>query len=211
MIKEAYKFALPPLLIGIACLLGAARWHLLAGPGAVLTILGLFIFYFFRDPERAIPSDPSAVVSPADGRVVAIVDEPFENAPGRRISIFLAIWNVHVQRAPTAGRVTRLVYRPGKFLGAFRAAASRENEQNVIYMDTAQGPLAFKQIAGAIARRVLFWKDEGEEVARGDRVGLIRFGSRVDIWLPPQAEIVVRRGQNVKGGESILAKWNSTS
>lgn len=211
MIKEAYKFALPPLLIGIACLVAAAKWHLLVWPGAVLAILGLFIFYFFRDPERAIPHDPNAVVSPADGRVVAIVDEPFENAPGRRISIFLAIWNVHVQRAPTTGRVARVVYRPGKFLGAFRAAASRENEQNVIYMDTAQGSLAFKQIAGAIARRVLFWKNEGEEVARGDRVGLIRFGSRVDIWLPPQAEIMVRRGQNVKGGESILAKWNSTS
>jgi phosphatidylserine decarboxylase len=211
MIKEAYKFALPPLLIGIACLLAAVRWPLLAWPGAVLVILGLFVFYFFRDPERAIPADPNALVSPADGRVVAIVDEPFENAPGRRISIFLSIWNVHVQRAPAAGRVARVIYRPGKFLGAFRAAASRENEQNVIYMDTAQGRLAFKQIAGAIARRVLFWKNEGEEVARGDRVGLIRFGSRVDIWLPPQAEIVVRRGQNVKGGESILAKWNSTS
>lgn len=210
MIKEAYRFALPPLLIGIVCLLASARWHAWAWPGAVLAILGLFIFYFFRDPERAIPPDPSAVVSPADGRVVAIVDEPFENAPGRRISIFLSIWNVHVQRAPATGRVARVVYRPGKFLGAFRAAASWENEQNVIYMDTAQGPLAFKQIAGAIARRVLFWKNEGEDVARGDRVGLIRFGSRVDIWLPPQADIVVRRGQNVKGGESILAKWNST-
>ena len=130
---------------------------------------------------------------------------------GHRISIFLAIWDVHVQRAPVAGRIADVVYQPGKFYAAMRAAASPENEQNIIYIHTPQGTLVFKQIAGAIARRVICWKNEGEKVARGERVGLIRFGSRVDVWLPLEAEVVVKRGQKVKGGESILAKWNSTA
>jgi len=130
---------------------------------------------------------------------------------GHRVSIFLSIWDVHVQRAPVAGQITDVVYRPGRFYGAYRSAASRENEQNVIYMHTSQGTLVFKQIAGAIARRVLCWKNKGDTVAIGERVGMIRFGSRVDIWLPMESEVVVRRGQKVKGGESILAKWNSTT
>jgi phosphatidylserine decarboxylase len=181
-------------------------WKWAAG---ILIFFGLFVFYFFRDPERTIPSDPGAIVSPADGRVVEIVDELFDGNPGHRISIFLSIWDVHVQRAPSAGRVADVVYRPGRFYAALFSAASRENEQNVIYLNTPSGPLVFKQIAGAIARRVICWKREGEVVALGERVGLIRFGSRVDIWLPPQAQVVVGRGQKVKGGESILAKWNS--
>jgi phosphatidylserine decarboxylase len=204
MIKDAYKFALPPIVVGVACLLFG--WKL---PAAVLILLGGFIFYFFRDPERAIPPDPAAIVSPADGKVVDIVSEEFDSRSGSRISIFLSIWNVHVQRAPVAGKITEVTYRPGRFYGAYRARASGENEQNVIYIDTPQGILVFKQIAGAIARRVLCWKRKGEMVARGERVGLIRFGSRVDIWLPVEVEISVRRGQMVKGGESILAKWTS--
>jgi len=130
---------------------------------------------------------------------------------GHRITIFLAIWDVHVQRAPVAGRIADVVYRPGRFYAAMRSAASRENEQNIIYIHSPQGTVVFKQIAGAIARRVICWKEEGAEVALGERVGLIRFGSRVDIWLPPHTEVLVHRGQMVKGGESILAKWNSTT
>lgn len=206
MVKEAYKFAIPPLGAGAACLIAGWKW-----PAAVLILLGLFVFYFFRDPERTIPSDPGLVVSPADGRVVEIVDETFDGTMGHRVSIFLSIWNVHVQRAPVAGQITDVIHRPGRFYGAYRATASRENEQNVIYMHTPQGALVFKQIAGAIARRVLCWKSKGDTVARGERVGMIRFGSRVDIWLPMESEVVVRRGQNVKGGESILAKWTSTT
>lgn len=206
MVKEAYRFAIPPPAIGIICIFFGWKW-----PAAILIFLGLFVFYFFRNPERDIPSDPGLVVSPADGRVVEIVDEPFDSVMGHRISIFLSIWNVHVQRAPVAGRIANVVYRPGKFMGAFRAAASRENEQNVIYMDTPQGTLVFKQIAGAIARRVLCWKNPGEEVSRGERVGLIRFGSRVDVWLPMDAEVVVKRGENIAGGASVIAKWNSTA
>jgi phosphatidylserine decarboxylase len=206
MVKEAYKFAIPPLIAGAACLFPGWKWA-----AGVLIFLGLFVFYFFRDPEREIPSDPDAVVSPADGHVVAILDEMLDSVMGHRVSIFLSIWDVHIQRAPVAGRIADVVYRPGRFYAAFRSAASRENEQNIIYIHTPQGQLVFKQIAGAIARRVLCWKSKGESVARGERMGMIRFGSRVDVWLPLAAEVVVKQGQMVKGGESILAKWNSTT
>jgi phosphatidylserine decarboxylase len=206
MVREAYRFAVPPLVAGGICVVAHWYWF-----GGVLIFLGLFVFYFFRDPERAIPSDPGAVVSPADGHVVEIVDEALDSRTGHRVSIFLSIWDVHVQRAPVAGRIAGVVYRPGKFYGAYRSAASQKNEQNIISMETPGGTLVFKQIAGAIARRVLCWKTEGEEVARGERVGMIRFGSRVDVWLPMEADVMVRRGQKVKGGVSILAKWNSTT
>jgi phosphatidylserine decarboxylase len=205
MVKEGYKFGVPPLVLG--GILFAIRWY---WAGGLLIFLGLFVFYFFRDPERAIPAGEDNIVSPADGRVVEISDEPFDAAAGRRISIFLAVWNVHIQRAPVAGRIADVVYRPGKFYGAFRGKASQLNEQNVIYIDSPHGRLVFKQIAGAIARRVLCWKSMGETVDLGERVGMIRFGSRVDVWVPAATQLVVRHGQNVKGGESILAKWNST-
>ncbi|MGD1210246.1 MAG: phosphatidylserine decarboxylase family protein [Candidatus Acidiferrales bacterium] len=206
MVKDAYRFAIPPLAMGALCAFFGWKW-----PAAILIVLGLFVFYFFRDPARTIPTGPGTVVSPADGRVVEIVDEALDSRMGRRISIFLSIWDVHVQRAPVAGRVAHVTYRPGKFFGAYRSAASRENEQNIIYIDTPQGTMVFKQIAGAIARRVICWKKEGDSVTLGERVGIIRFGSRVDIWLPAEAEIAVRRGQKVNGGASILAKWNSTA
>jgi phosphatidylserine decarboxylase len=205
MVKEAYRFAIPPLVLGVLCL--GFDWWWAAG---VLIFLGLFVFYFFRDPQRTIPSDPDVIVSPADGHVVMIVDELLDGRMGRRISIFLAIWDVHVQRSPVGGRIADVVYRPGRFLGAYRAAASTENEQNIVYIHTPRGSVIFKQIAGAIARRVVCWKREGQTVALGERVGLIRFGSRVDIWMPLETQVVTERGQKVKGGESILARWNST-
>ena len=206
MVKDAYGFAAPPLVLGVLCL--GFGWYWAAG---ILFFLGLFVFYFFRDPERTIPSEPDIVVSPADGHVIEIVDELFDSTMGHRITIFLAVWDVHVQRAPVAGRIAEVVYKPGRFYAAMRKAASRENEQNVIYMDAPRGRLVFKQIAGAIARRVICWKRKGEAVALGERVGMIRFGSRVDVWLPMEAQVVAQRGQKVKGGESVLAKWNSTT
>jgi len=206
MVKEAYKFALPPIVLGLLCLIPGWKWA-----AGVLIFLGLFVLYFFRDPERQIPSEPGAVVSPADGHVVAIVDEALDGVSGRRVSIFLSIWDVHVQRAPVAGRIASVVYRPGKFHAAWFSHASTENEQNVIDIHTPQGRVVFKQIAGLVARRVLCWKHEGDAVALGERVGMIRFGSRVDIWLPAEAQILARQGQMVYGGKSILAKWNSTT
>jgi len=168
--------------------------------------LGLFVFYFFRDPARAIPAEAGAVVSPADGRVVVVTEETNAGRPGKRVSIFLAIWNVHVNRSPAAGVITKLEYKPGKFLGAWVERASLENEQNVFTLASEHGEIVFKQIAGWVARRVVSWKKQGEMVTRGERIGLVRFGSRVDIWLPENAEIAVKVGERVKGGSTVVAR-----
>src|SRR3984885_11344472 len=202
MVKEGYYFGLPPLVLGVVAFL--THW---AVGGAILVALALFVFYFFRDPKRSIPTEPGALVSPADGRIVVITDEPNNGIPGKRAMIFLAIWNVHVNRSPEAGTITAMEYRPGKFLAAMVARASAENEQNVISLSTAAGEMMFKQIAGLIARRVVCWKKPGDVVARGERIGLVRFGSRVDLWVPRDAEILVTLGDNVKGGSSVLARW----
>jgi phosphatidylserine decarboxylase len=202
MVKEGYFFGLPLLALGGAAYL--IHWYITA---AVLVFLALFVLSFFRDPDRVIPAAPGAVVSPADGRVVVVTDEENAGRPGQRVSIFLAIWNVHVNRAPALGTIAKMDYRPGKFLAAMRERASFENEQNVFTLSTESGEMVFKQIAGLIARRVVSWKKAGEQVMRGERIGLVRFGSRVDVWLPKGAEILVKVGENVKGGSSVIAKW----
>lgn len=204
MVTDGYKFGAPPIILGIASWLVGLRVV-----GIVLLLLGAFVLYFFRDPDRAIPTEAGAVVSPADGRIVAIVDEAMGSRAGKRISIFLAIWNVHVNRAPFAGRIMRVDYRPGQFQMAMKETASAQNEQNIVMMETSRGEIMFKQIAGLIARRVILWKKAGDEVATGERVGLVRFGSRVDLWLPPEAEIAVKMGDIVAGGSSILARFRS--
>ena len=202
MVKEGYYFGLPLLVLGgVSYLL---HWNVAA---VVLVLLALFVFSFFRDPQRVIPSEAGAVVSPGDGRVVVVTDEENAGRPGKRVSIFLAVWNVHVNRSPAAGTITKMEYRPGKFLAAMRERASVENEQNVFTLSTDAGELVFKQIAGLIARRVVSWKKAGEKVARGDRIGLVRFGSRVDLWVPKEAEILAKVGDNVKGGASVIARW----
>jgi phosphatidylserine decarboxylase len=202
MVKEGYYFGLPLLLLGGIAFL--AHWTF---AGIPLLGLAAFVFYFFRDPERVIPTEPGAVVSPGDGRVVVVTDEEHAGRPGKRISIFLAVWNVHVNRSPEAGTITKMDYRPGKFLAAMRARASVENEQNVISLSTASGEMVFKQIAGLIARRVVCWKKPGDTVARGERIGLVRFGSRVDLWVPRGVQILAAVGDHVKGGSSVLARW----
>jgi phosphatidylserine decarboxylase len=202
MVKEGYYFGLPPLALGVPSLF--LRWTF---AGVILLCLAAFIFYFFRDPERFIPADPGAIVSPADGRVVVVTDEENAGRPGKRISIFLAIWNVHVNRSPAAGVITKMNYRPGKFFAAMRESASTENEQNVITLATDAGEITFKQIAGLIARRVVCWKKSGDCVARGERIGLVRFGSRADLWLPRDSELLAKVGDHVKGGSSVLAYW----
>lgn len=202
MVKDGYKFAVPPLLAGLGALV--LGWQVTA---AILLVLGACVALFFRDPERVPPSDPGVVVSPADGRIMEVADESFEGRPGRRISIFLAIWDVHINRAPMAGQFGKVEYRPGRFYNAMRSRASTENEQNVIRLQTERGEMVFKQIAGAIARRVVCWKAPGDTVKLGERIGLIRFGSRTDVWLPQDAEILARPGQHVAGGVSVLARW----
>src|SRR5207245_10249548 len=202
MVKEGYTFGIPLLLLGgVAYLL---HWYVAA---TVLVLLALFVFSFFRDPERVIPPEPGAVVSPGDGRVVVVTDEENAGRPGKRVSIVLAVWNVHVNRSPAAGTITKVEYRRGKFLAAMRERASVENEQNIFTLSTEAGEIVFKQIAGLLARRVVSWKKAGEKVARGERIGLVRFGSRVDVWVPSEAEILVKVGDNVKGGSSVVARW----
>ena len=208
MVREGYYFGLPPVLIGLFLL--GARSPIPQAAGGLLLILGLFTFYFFRDPERLVPDTPGTVVSPADGRVVVVKEEPSEGRPGKRISIFLAIWNVHVNRAPAAGTIARLDYRPGKFMPAWAESASAENEQNIFVQSTEYGEIVYKQIAGWVARRVVSWKKQGDRVARGERIGLVRFGSRVDLWLPGEAEVLVSVGNHVKGGLSVLARFPET-
>jgi len=202
MVADGYKFAAAPLLFGIVAL--GFHWNWLGG---VLLVLGAFVLFFFRDPERTPPSDPELIVSPADGRVMEVVEEARGECPGRRISVFLSIFDVHVNRAPVAGRIAAMEYRKGQFYAAMRGRASEQNEQNVIHVSNERGEIVFKQIAGWVARRILCWKAVGDSVTRGERVGMIRFGSRVDIWLPDRVEILVRPGQHVAGGSSILARW----
>jgi phosphatidylserine decarboxylase len=202
MVKDGYKFAAPPVLLGVAAL--AVHWR---GAALVLFLLGGFVLFFFRDPERTPPAEAGAIVSPADGRIMEVVEESWGENPGRRISIFLSIFDVHVNRAPFGGRISGVEYRRGKFYGAMRRRASAENEQNVIRVATDHGEIVFKQIAGWVARRIVFWKSPGDTVTRGERVGMIRFGSRVDLWLPDRVEILVRPGQHVGAGSSALARW----
>ena len=202
MVKDGYKFAAAPVLLGIVAL--GFHWDWL---GAVLLLMGAFVLFFFRDPERTPPSDPDAIVSAADGRVMEVVEERRGPNPGHRISVFLSIFDVHVNRAPVTGHIAAMEYRKGRFYAAMRGRASEENEQNVIHLSTERGEVVFKQIAGWVARRIVCWKAVGDSVTRGERVGMIRFGSRVDIWLPERVDILVRPGQHVAAGSSVLARW----
>ncbi len=205
MVKDGYKFALPPLTLGIVLMAFQLWW------GAIFLALGLFVLYFFRDPTRNLPTDPDAVVSPADGRVVEVIDETSGGRAGRRVSIFLSIFDVHVNRAPVAGRIQAIQYTPGRFMAAWKGKASADNEQNLISICTPAGEMHFKQIAGWVARRILCWTKIGDEVKLGERIGMIRFGSRVDVWLPAEAEILVQHGQHIAGGSTQIARWRYTN
>ncbi len=192
---------------GLGMVAGGLAVSFLLGPlwGTPFYILAVFCLWFFRDPEREIPSGAVAV-SPADGKVTEIVP----NGPlGRRVTIFLNVFDVHVNRAPIAGSISKIEYQTGKFLVASRPECTDENEQNKITIDGDGTSMMFSQIAGLIARRIICYKKPGDTVAKGDRVGLIKFGSRVDIFLGPEWEVAVSVGQRVAGGSSILAKRRS--
>ena len=193
---EGLPFVLPLAAATVASLL--LGWALAAGIGVVLTAA---VACFFRDPERVIPHTPGAVVSPADGRVHEI-----EMEAGRpRISIFLSVTDVHVNRAPYAGKVTEVIYKPGRFVPAYRSEASRENESNRVTIDGPDAIIGVKQIAGILARRIVCRVRPGDALERGQRYGLIRFGSRTDLFLPADADVVAQIGDKVRGGETILA------
>jgi phosphatidylserine decarboxylase len=164
---------------------------------------------FFRDPRRRIPPETDAVVAPADGRVthVEIADEPeMPTGRARRISIFLSVFDVHVNRAPTDGEVVRVVHEPGSFLDARHADAGAKNERQTWTLRNGEAVVVVRQITGAIARRIVAWAKPGDRLAKGDRIGMIRFGSRTDLFLPLEAEVVVRPGDRVRGGSSVVAR-----
>jgi len=169
--------------------------------GLPLFIMAAFCMYFFRDPERTVPAGPVAV-SPADGKVVAVRPE----GSATRISIFLNIFDVHVNRTPISGTIADVRYQKGRFFVASKEIASAENEQNTVVVEGNGTRVVFKQIAGLIARRIVFSKKPGDRVAAGERVGLIKFGSRVDVTLGPEWDIVVREGMRVSAGSSVLAR-----
>jgi len=177
--------------------------------GKLCLLLGIFCGAFFRDPERFPPKKAGSLVSPADGKVLSITEtaapEAAEMGDSIKVSIFMSIFNVHVNRVPAAGRIVGIFYRPGKFFSANLDKAAAENERNLIVMDDEAGRrLAFVQIAGLIARRIVCFVEPGDEVGKGQRCGLIRFGSGVDLYLPKETEIDVSPGQHVKAGETII-------
>lgn len=201
MVSDAYRFIIPLLII-------AAALFAVGGPWAAClpVLLALFVSYFFRNPDRTIPGDDKLVVSPADGKIVKITAVGQGQVSQRQVSIFLSVFNVHVNRAPIEGELEKLEYRRGRFKVAFDDEASRVNEQNILTIRGRDATLVMKQIAGLIARRVVCWKQAGQKLQRGEVIGLIRFGSRVDLMLPENANVLVRVGDRVKGGSSVIAE-----
>ena len=199
--KEGYIFIGPLGVFSIFC--WGLGWIV---AGFFITGLFVFVIYFFRDPERKTPNISNVIISPADGKVVEIVTEtdPFLNHPYRRVSIFLNIFNVHINRAPLAGRVGKIRYNRGKFLAAFNHKASLDNEQTAVLFQNGKDKVLVKQIAGLIARRIICRAHEGDQFKLGQRFGLIRFGSRVDIFLPLNAKLNVSNGDNVTAGISVI-------
>jgi phosphatidylserine decarboxylase len=202
MVRDGY-------LYGIALLAVAAALHFLLG-GWVWSIapvlLAVFFLWFFRDPERAIPQGEGLVVSPADGKVTEVLRVTTPEGETLRLSIFLNVFNVHVNRSPIGGALREVRYQKGEFLNAMNPASAEKNEQNLAVVEADEGySVAFKQIAGLLARRIVFKPATGARLQRGERVGLIKFGSRVDVLLPGNAELRVKKGDHVKGGSSILA------
>jgi len=210
--REGYPFITVTLVAAIALglLWSPAFWLLL--------MLAGWMTIFFRNPRRVTPLAPGLVVSPADGRVEPILAVPppaelgLGPEPRRRVSVFMNVFDVHINRAPAEGRVTKIAYRPGKFVNADLDKASEHNERNGFVIETDEGStIGVVQIAGLVARRILCWVREGDRVARGQRIGMIRFGSRLDVYLPDDATIEVHAGQRATAGETVIARLNVPS
>jgi phosphatidylserine decarboxylase len=201
MVRDGYYYAL-------GCIVAATLLGWLTSPilGIIPLLLAAFFLWFFRDPERTIPATPGAVVSCADGKVTDISKIQQGGVQLTRISIFLNVFNVHVNRAPMSGVITDLEYKKGKFQNAMGAASAEMNEQNICTLAGDDGQVVvFKQIAGLLARRIVFFYKIGDRIERGQRVGLIKFGSRCDVIMPADAQVAVKLGDHVAGGSSILA------
>jgi len=200
MVADGYYYAIS--LVGAALLIGWLTAVVWAAPAL---LLAAFLLWFFRDPERTIPNSGGAVVSPADGKVTDVSPVFAEGGKQMRISIFLNVLDVHVNRSPIAGIIRDVRYQRGKFMNAMGADCAEQNEQNIVTVEGEGQRVIFKQIAGLLARRIVFNKKIGDTLARGERVGMIKFGSRVDVLLDARASLQVRVGDRVKGGASVLA------
>jgi phosphatidylserine decarboxylase len=200
MVRDGYLYAIPLILAGV--LIARVANPYWAVPA---WLLAAFCLWFFRDPERVVPDAAGAIVSPGDGKVTDIAVVRADGGERLRISIFLNVFNVHVNRSPIGGVIRNVRYQKGKFLNAMRPNCADENEQNVVTVEGEGQTVVFKQIAGLIARRIVFDKKVGETVARGERVGLIKFGSRVDVLMAPDVKLAVKVGDHVKGASTTLA------
>ncbi len=196
--------------VGAALVLAALAWLLHWGLALVFALLAVFIMWFFRDPERPVPQEDRLVVSPADGRVMFVreVEEPhFVGGPAVMISIFLSVFDVHINRSPVAGQVAYRRHVPGKFLAAWDDAVGEVNERAYLGLVTADGQrVLVSQVAGLVARRIVTWPAVGDRLDRGQRFGLIRFGSCTQLWLPPGSEICVKPGDRVVGGQTVVGR-----
>jgi phosphatidylserine decarboxylase len=218
MAPEGLPFAAGSIVLAGA--LWAAAWLGVGGtegPGWVairlgawgLTVTSCFVLWFFRDPSPLVPTEPELVVAPGQGQIILVqdVDEPeYLKGPAKKISIFLSIFDVHVQRAPVSGTVGHKAYRPGEFVAAWGDKASEDNERSSLGIATDHGRVLVRQIAGLVARRIVTDPEEGQSVARGARMGLIRFGSRVDLFLPAHWEVLCRVGDRVRVGSTVVAR-----
>jgi phosphatidylserine decarboxylase len=200
MVPDGYYYALA--LAGVAVLMGWLAGAVWALPAC---LLALFFLWFFRDPERAIPDSTGAIVSPADGKVTDVSSIPVNGVAHTRISIFLSVFDVHVNRSPVSGTVRMVEFRQGLFMNAMKPESVLNNEQTLIVVDAGQYDVSFKQIAGLLARRIVCNVKAGDRVERGQRIGLIKFGSRVDVLMPAEANLKVKTGSRVRGGSSVLA------
>jgi phosphatidylserine decarboxylase len=200
MVPDGYYYALA--LAAAAILVGWLAAPIWALPACLLAV---FFLWFFRDPERVIPDAAGAVVSPGDGKVTDVSSVMINGRARTRISIFLSVFDVHVNRSPMAGVIREVRYHKGKFLNAMNPASAEHNEQNAVTVEGEGQTIVFKQIAGLLARRIVFTKTIGDRVQRGERVGLIKFGSRVDVLLDASAKLEIKVGDRVKGGSSVLA------
>jgi phosphatidylserine decarboxylase len=204
--RAGYPFIAGALMPALGLALSRRR-----GLAIPFALLGGFFAYFFRDPDRRVPGESGMVVSPADGKVmIAGSSDPRWAPPGEwtQVTIFLSPLDVHMNRAPVGGRITRIEYRPGKFLPAYKHEAN-DNELNEIWIESGGRTFVVRQVVGVLARRIVCRVHEGDEVARGERIGLMKFGSRMDVFMPADFEILASVGQRVVGGESILARDRS--
>jgi len=201
MVRDGYIYGLCLLAVAVALWWAAGSWVW----GIAPVLLAAFFLWFFRDPRRTVPAGTGLIVSPGDGLVTETAAIGTPDGPRQRISIFLSVFDVHVNRSPIGGVLTRVSYRKGQYLNAMNPASADRNEQNAVTVLGEGIEVTFKQIAGLLARRIVFNLREGDAVERGQRVGLIKFGSRVDLLIPGEAVLRVKVGDRVKGGSSVLA------